>query len=276
MVDDGAAVLDRVVGEDARDAAAGIDLDQGEVGAARVDLARVDGPGDVEPGSEVSFGDLAKCLDETGQATHCAAADEGSAARRTRVRVALYHVDQRGVDAQLAFRHQPERLRVPLSRLRSAGEDLDPSSGGDPDPGRVITRNCGDTAPPVLGGAGAAVLVEEPDPDPDQPALRSRRGLPAAELGVAGALLEPLEQPQVIARVEVAAGGSAGRELGHRVAPPELERVQAEPSGDDVNQPLSRVCAGVHAHPAIGAGRALAADDGAGQVAGRAQGVGSE
>src|SRR4030081_2226568 len=129
------------------------------MGTARVDLAWVDGLGDIEAGRQVLLGDLAKRFDQAAEPAHRAAADEGPAARRTEVGVAFDHVDPAGVDAQLAGRQQAVGLRMPLARLRAGGVDLDPALLRHPDPGAVIARDGGDAALAVLGRAGATVLV---------------------------------------------------------------------------------------------------------------------
>ncbi len=276
MVDDHAAVLDRVVGDHARHAAGHVDLDHREVGTARVDLGRVDAAGHVEPWCEVLLGDLAERLDQAREAAHRAPADEGAAAGRAGVGVSLHDVDQCRVHAQLARREEAECLGMALAGLGTAGVDLDPPRLADPDPGAVVARDGRDAAPAVLGRAGTAVLVEEPDPDPEEAALRAGSRLPPPQLRVAGTQLEAAQQLLVVTGVEVAAGRAATRELGDRVAPAQLEGVEPELGGDDVDHPLARVGARVHPHSAVGAGRAFAAGDGAGVVADGTERVRSE
>ena len=276
VVDDRPAVLDGVVSDHVRHAAGDVDLDQREVGAARVDLGRIDTPHDVEPGRQVILGNLAERLDQAREAADRAAADEGAAARRAGVGVALEDVHQCGIDSELPGGQQAMGLGMALAGLGAAREDLDPALRGHPDPGAVVPRYGGDAAPPVLGRAGPAVLVEEADPDPEKTTFGASRGLPAPELGVGGTGLEPLKEAEVVAGVEVAPGRAAARELGDRVAAANLKRVEIEPGGGDVDHPLGRVGAGVHPDPAVGAGGALVAGQCAGVVPDRMQGVGTE
>src|SRR5207302_2113553 len=154
-------------------------------------------------------------------------------------------------------RQEPIGLRVTLAGVGAAGGDLDRPFLGHPDAGAVDARDGGDAAGLVFGGAGPAVLVEEADADPEESACTAGLGLLPAELSVRR--IEAAEQPQVVAGIELAAGRRDRRELPDRVAPAELERVQAKLARSYVNHPLGRKGGGVHAHSAVGAGRALAA-----------------
>src|SRR4029077_1520139 len=132
---------------------------------------------------------------------------------------------------------------------------------GHPDPGAVVPGDGADPALSVLAGTGPAVLVEEAEADADQPAGGAVRDLLPAQPGVAGAPLEAVQEPQVVAGIEVAAGGSPVREAGDHVPAPELEGVDPELGGGQVQHPLGGVGGGVHPHAAVGAGGALVAGD---------------
>jgi len=140
------------------------------VGARREDLGGIDGLRHVRARRQVQLGRFPQRLDHSLHHPDRASAGEGPTAGRALAGVALDHVHAARLDADL-LGQSPVGLGVPLTRLRSARQDLDPALLRDPDPRRVKARHCSDAPALVVRRAGAAVLVEEADPDPEEAAL---------------------------------------------------------------------------------------------------------
>ena len=130
-------------------------------------------------------------------------------------------------------------------------------------------------APRGKGGtAGAGALGEHRHPETEPAPIGARRLLSRAELGEVDDPRRSLHRLAIAAGVLHDAGYRGVRELGSQVTAPDFERVEPEPGGRAIHQPLH--CRGDDGprHPAIGRHRAGVAGDGAGPRAVLAHPVG--
>ena len=158
----------------------------------------------------------------------------------------MHHVHVLGVDAELLGHDLGERRLVPLS----LGLHRDPQHRR---PGRVHAQlaavgHAEAEHVHVLARPGADGLGEEGDADPHQalPTLRAggaARGLLGSQLVVPGDPQRLLHGRRVVARVVDPPGAGRVRELvaADEVAQPQLDRVDAELVGEQVDHPLDEV-----------------------------------